>query len=104
MIRNHNINEIVRERKNLGQSYITEAFESSKFKELMNNKDNLDIFKKDVLPHTHISWDSISDDNVNVNGIRQGIKDYIKSNDSYILNRLVLPTYDKQGMHQRPSL
>ena len=98
MIKNHNINEVVRERKILGQSYITESFESSKFKELMNNKDNLDIFKKDVLPHTHISWDSISDDNVNVNGIRQGIKDYVKSNDSYILNRLVLPTYDKQGI------
>ena len=60
--------------------YLTESFSSYNIRKLLKNKDNFNLFKKYILNNSHISWDSISDDEIYVCSVRDAIKEYIKTN------------------------
>ena len=78
--------------------YLTESFSSNNIKKLFKNKDNFNIFKEHILNKSHISWDSISDDDVHVCSVREAVQEYIKTNDFVDIYQFVLPIHSKQAL------
>lgn len=84
------LQEIVRERRTLGQSYITESFASSKLNSLFKDKENLKIFKDYVINHKKedvftfkpiIGWSNIQDDCINIINVSDEVNNFVKDGD-----------------------